>query len=108
MTHWFDLIAQRRIDEAAANGELQGLAGEGKPLDPVRLRETADDVLHGMMAAGGFLPPAVQLSKDIAAKRAVLDQVEDEVERKRLQRQIALLELKRNIHADARRRFTRD
>ena len=28
-------------------------------------------------------------------------------ERKRLQRQIALLELKRNIHADARRRFAR-
>jgi len=28
-----ELIAQRRIDEAAARGELQGLEGEGAPLD---------------------------------------------------------------------------
>lgn len=28
-----ELIAQRKIDEAAARGELQGLAGEGQPLD---------------------------------------------------------------------------
>ena len=28
-----ELIAQRKIDEAAARGELQGLAGEGRPLD---------------------------------------------------------------------------
>ena len=59
-----------------------------------------------MMADGGFLPPEVQFAKDIEAKRAILDQIEDETERKRLQKQIALLELKRNIHADARRRFT--
>jgi hypothetical protein len=31
--HALELIAQRRIDEAAARGELQGLPGEGKPLD---------------------------------------------------------------------------
>jgi hypothetical protein len=28
-----ELIAERKIDEAAARGELQGLPGEGKPLD---------------------------------------------------------------------------
>jgi hypothetical protein len=28
-----ELIAERRIDEAAARGELQGLPGEGRPLD---------------------------------------------------------------------------
>ena len=42
--HWFERIALRRIDDAAAKGELRGLKGEGKPLDPVRLRESADDV----------------------------------------------------------------
>jgi hypothetical protein len=31
--HALDLIAQRKIDEAAAKGELQGLPGEGAPLD---------------------------------------------------------------------------
>jgi len=28
-----EIIAQRRIDEAAERGELQGLPGEGAPLD---------------------------------------------------------------------------
>ncbi len=28
-----ELIAQRKIDEAAERGELQGLPGEGAPLD---------------------------------------------------------------------------
>jgi hypothetical protein len=28
-----ELIAERRIDEAAGRGELQGLPGEGAPLD---------------------------------------------------------------------------
>jgi hypothetical protein len=28
-----ELIAERRIAEAAARGELQGLPGEGRPLD---------------------------------------------------------------------------
>ena len=28
-----ELIAQQKIDEAAARGELQGLPGEGQPLD---------------------------------------------------------------------------
>ncbi len=28
-----ELIAKRKIDEAAARGELQGLPGEGRPLD---------------------------------------------------------------------------
>jgi hypothetical protein len=28
-----EVIAERKINEAAARGELQGLPGEGKPLD---------------------------------------------------------------------------
>jgi hypothetical protein len=31
--HVLELIAERRIAEAVARGELQGLPGEGKPLD---------------------------------------------------------------------------
>ena len=107
MTHWFERIAQRRIDKAAARGELSGLRGEGKPLDRDRLRETAEDVMYRMMSDAGFLPPELQLAKDIEARRAVLDQIEDEAERKRLQNQIALLELKRGMAADQRRRFSR-
>ena len=105
--HWFERIAQRAIDKAAAEGKLSGLAGEGRPLDPERLRESADDVLHRMMADGGFLPPEIQLAKDAAAKRAVLDQIEDEGERTKLRKQIALMELKRAMAAEQRSRSMR-
>ena len=105
--HWFERIAQRAIDKAAAEGKLSGLAGEGRPLDPERLRESADDVLHRMMADGGCLPQEVTLARDIEAKRAVLAQIEDEAERRALGRRIALMELKRNVAADARRRAMR-
>ena len=37
-----------------------------------------------------------------------LAQIEDEAERKALQRQIARMEMKRNIAIDARRKFARD
>lgn len=105
--YWFERIAARQIDKAAAEGKLSGLAGEGKPLDPERLRESSDDVLHRMMADGGYLPPEIELAKEVAAQRAVLDQIDDPEERRALQRRIALTELKKNIAADARRKFQR-
>lgn len=104
---WFERIAQRQIDAAVARGELRGLKGEGKPLDRERLRESADDVLHRMMADAGFIPPEIAYQKEVEAKRAVLAQIEDEDERKAMQKQIALLELKRAMSADARRRSAR-
>ncbi|SDD31665.1 protein of unknown function [Paracoccus isoporae] len=105
--HWFERIAQRRIDEAEARGELRGLAGEGRPLDRARLREKSDDVMHRIMADTGFLPEEFRLRKEVEAKRAVLEQIEDEAERDALRRHIALLELRANIATDARRSAAR-
>ena len=105
--HWFERIALRRADEAEAKGELRGLRGEGKPLAPEYLRETTEDVLHRMMADGGFIPEEFQLRKEVEAQRAVLAQIEDPEERHQLQRRIALLELRANIATDARRHSAR-
>lgn len=105
--HWFERIALRRADEAEAKGELRGLRGEGKPLDPEYLRETTEDVLHRMMADGGFIPEEFQLRKEVETQRAVLAQIEDPEERHQLQRRIALLELRANIATDARRHSAR-
>lgn len=105
--HWFERLAQRQIDAAAAKGELRGLAGEGRPLDRARLRESADDVLHRMMADSGYLPPEIEMAREVAAQRAALAQIDDPEERRALQRRIALTELKQNVAADARRALTR-
>lgn len=100
---WFEDVARRQIDAAALRGELRGLAGEGKPLDRARLRETVDETLHRIMAEQGFVPPEFSLQKEIDAKRAVLAQIEDPEERRKIQRELAMIELKRAIAMDARR-----
>lgn len=103
---WIDKIAERRAAQAAARGELQGLAGEGRPLDPEKLRETTEDVLHRLMADAGALPAEFVLRKQIDAARAALP-ADGEARRAALAR-IAGLELRYNIARDARRRFMRD
>lgn len=57
----FDTLAERHIQTALESGELQGLAGEGKPL-------TLDDDSHvppelrvgyRLLKNAGYLPPAL-------------------------------------------------
>lgn len=105
--HWFERLAQRRIDAAEAKGELRGLQGEGRPLDPERLRETSQDVLHRILAETGFVPEEFRLRKEVETKRAILAQISDPDERRAMQRHIALLELRANIATDARRASAR-
>lgn len=104
---WFNDLARRRIDAAAHRGELRGLAGEGRPLDPTRLRETADDVLSRIMADAGAVPEEIALNRQILAARDVLATLDDPEERKAAAKEIAMLDLRRNIAADARRKSMR-
>ena len=64
----FDLIAERKIAEAIANGELDNLPGEGRPLD------LDDDALvpeelhlaYRILKNAGFVPPEVRALNEIA------------------------------------------
>ena len=63
-----DFLAERRIAEAIANGELEELPGQGRPL------ELDDDALvpeelrlaYRMLKNAGFVPPEVQALNEIA------------------------------------------
>ena len=63
----FDLIAEQRIAEALARGELANLPGEGKPLDldddrlvPENLR-----MARRILRNAGFVPPEVEAVREI-------------------------------------------
>ncbi len=63
-----DFLAERRIAEAIANGELDELPGEGRPLDleddalvPEELR-----LASRILKNAGFVPPEVQTLNEIA------------------------------------------
>lgn len=66
--HWADIIAEQRVNEAARQGELSGLEGEGAPLDlsedplvPPELR-----AIHRVLRNAGYSPPEISAMKAIA------------------------------------------
>jgi hypothetical protein len=63
----FDLLAEQRIAEAIARGELENLPGAGRPLDlggdaliPEDLR-----MVYRILRNAGFVPPEVEVLRDI-------------------------------------------
>ena len=91
-----DQIAEARIQEALERGELSGLPGEGRPLQldddsmiPKELRAA-----YRILKNAGFLPPELQVRKEIADAERLLAQVEDTREQARARARLALLRLR--------------
>ena len=89
-----DRIAEARIREAIERGELRGLPGEGKPLQldddsaiPEELR-----VAYRILKNAGFLPPELQLRKEVREAEQLLHQL-PESERSRARARLEWLQL---------------
>jgi DnaJ-like protein len=84
-------IAERKIREAMARGELDNLAGKGMPLAmdedltgvPAELR-----MAYKILKNAGFVPPEVELRKEIVTLREMLGTLEDDEERRSVRRQL--------------------
>jgi hypothetical protein len=63
-----EFLAERRIAEALSRGELEGLPGEGKPLDLEDDALVPEDLrmAHRILKNAGFVPPEVQTLNEIA------------------------------------------
>ena len=74
MNRIFDLLADRRIADALANGDFDGLPGAGQPLvfddDPLVPAETR--MMNRVLKQAGFVPGSVLLRHEIAALRREL------------------------------------
>lgn len=107
--HW-DKLTERQIRKAQAEGKLDGLSGEGKPL-PDRTSDALIDpglaVGHRIMAEAGVRPEEFDLKEQLAAARATYAQLKDPEERKAAMLRIADLEMRYNLARDARRAFFR-
>lgn len=103
-------LAEAQIRKAEAEGQLRGLAGEGKPL-PMRpgdaLVDAGDAVGFRIMAEAGALPKEIALKAALDAARADWQAAGDPAEKKRLMARIADLQLRHEIARDARRKFLR-
>ncbi len=74
--HWLDEI----IHQAEAGGQFRNLPGEGKPLPKGDPYESLDEwaLAHHILKQSGFLPPWIELRKEIdAARPAVVAALEE-------------------------------
>lgn len=103
-------LVERQIKKAQAEGQLQGLEGEGAPL-PDRSGEAQSDPAiaagHRIMAQAGVLPEEFDLKKQLDAARKDYADLTNPEERKSVMARIADLEMRYNMARDARRSFMR-
>ncbi|RYG89687.1 DUF1992 domain-containing protein [Loktanella sp. IMCC34160] len=111
MPRWLDKIAERRMLKARAEGKLQGLSCEGKPL-PQRPGDAFVDpgeaVGFRIMAEAGALPEEITIKRQIEAVKTRLAGLIDPVDRKAVMAEVSRLQTKLAMAEEARRKFLRD
>jgi hypothetical protein len=87
-------LVERRLEEAAANGELSGLPGEGRPLPieddvmvPPELR-----VAYRILKNAGFVPPELAEVAEVQQLIAAVERSEAAPDTRRLRALLARLE----------------
>ena len=108
---WLSRLAERQMQKARLKGDLQGLAGEGKPL-PDRTGDAfvspGDAIGFRIMAEAGVLPEEIMLKKEAGRLRDLLAAETDSARRKAIMAELAEVEMRQAMAEEARRRFMRD
>jgi hypothetical protein len=105
---WLNRLVERQIEKAKARGLLSGLKGEGRPLPdrPGDAFVSAGDAAgFRIMAEAGVLPEEIVLRKQIEAAKARLAAISAPEARKAAMAELAMLEMRHAIAAEARKRF---
>jgi hypothetical protein len=93
-----DLIAEQKIAEAIARGDLSNLPGEGRPLDLVDERLIPEDlrVAYRILKNAGFVPPELETVREIGELERLIETLSEGETRTRANRKLELLRLRRN------------
>lgn len=101
-------LVERHIQKALAEGQLQGLDGEGAPL-PDRSAEASGDmataVAMRIMAEAGALPEEFEIKKLLDAAKDTYRLAEDDEAKRLAMAVISDLEQRYHIAVEARRQF---
>jgi hypothetical protein len=90
-----DSLVERRIAEAQARGEFDGLPSAGRPLDLEEDPLVPDDVrvAYRILRNAGFVPPEVEHRREMKALEARAKTTSDPDERQRALRKLQMLAL---------------
>ena len=86
----FALIAERKIQEAIARGELDNLPLAGQPVRGEDFRDVPAELRMGykILKNAGMVPPEVELHREIISLKDLLAICEDESERRVLKKRL--------------------
>jgi hypothetical protein len=89
----WNLIAERKIQEAMAEGEFDNLEGTGRPisLDENPYEDPSMRMAHRLLRNNGFAPDWILESKDLDAEIARLDAAASRLEPSELVQRVAAL-----------------
>lgn len=89
------VIAEERIREAMERGEFDNLPGKGRPLDLDDLANVPEELrsAYRLLKNAGFVPPEVELRKEIARLEEQMAASADPTERRALEAKIAQKEI---------------
>lgn len=94
----FTKTAEQRIQEAIERGELDNLPNSGKPLNLDDDIWVPEDIraAYQILKNAGYVPPEVELMKEIISLRKLIDTIDDDKERLKKIRQLNYKLLKLN------------
>ena len=104
--HALQQLAEARIREAIARGELDDLPGKGRPLDLEDLSRVPEELRAGyiLLKGSGHLPEELEPRKETVTLRALIAAcAEDGDRRARLQRRLSATLLRLEVLAERHR-----
>jgi len=96
---FFHLIAERKIQEAILNGELDNLPGRGQPLRLEDDSQVPEDLrlAYKILKNADCLPPELELKKDIVRMEEMLRGIEDVEEKYKQMKRLNFMIMKLNM-----------
>jgi hypothetical protein len=96
---WLERLAEERIRDAMERGEFDDLPLAGKPLPLEPNGSVPEDLrlAYKLLKDAGFLPPEMELRKEIVSLKELLSTVDDEGERLKVRRRIDDLALRLDL-----------
>lgn len=93
MSKVFEILAEQRIADALARGELDNLPGAGKPLefDDDPLVSPEQRMINRILKNAGFTPREVLLRREVAELRQKIEAMPPGQQRDALKRDLVLL-----------------
>src|SRR5512143_1151168 len=105
----FDRIVEAIIKQAMERGEFDNLPGKGKPIDLTEYFETPEEVrlAYTVLKNAGMTSREVDLLRETAELKQVLEAVRDERKKQEIARQIQEKQVEFNLRMEQQKRERR-